>query len=342
MLNIRVWTRCLFVSLVGLFCFAALPVMAQQGPLTITDLLDAGLAAAYKAGEITELNLSESSGDYTVTLDWAYADANRLTVVYHIDGRPGVEYTNLMTAPDISVTDENGAPVIGGAGMSANMPDPETSSALVLTTGGFEAEPGTTLTVHMDNVIVQAVTAEQRTAVPDPERFDELIERSEPLSFAFEVPVSGTLREQTEAQTVTDQDIALTLESIRVSPTYVRLTVCFDEPEAERTWTSIPFVLVGGDELVPNGGTVNYVAGAREAAYQRPRTGESDATPEATAAPTVPARTCDDHRYIAATEPYAGITDWTVDVRELVGFGSSGADQNRIAGNWAFEVELPE
>lgn len=47
---------------------------------------DPGLRGTYIESLITPLNLSQTVGDITVTVDWAYADANRIAVAYRFEG----------------------------------------------------------------------------------------------------------------------------------------------------------------------------------------------------------------------------------------------------------------
>jgi hypothetical protein len=48
---------------------------------------------------------------------------------------------------------------------------------------------------------------------------------------------------------------------------------------------------------------------------------------------------CNEHLYNAAMFDYTG--NWQLEITELVGFGSSGADQQRIVGSWMFEFVVP-
>ena len=56
---------------------------------------DAGLKAIYEQGLGHEIGISQSHEGFTVTLEWAYADGNRLTLAYTIQGHPGTPYSNL-------------------------------------------------------------------------------------------------------------------------------------------------------------------------------------------------------------------------------------------------------
>src|SRR5690606_9703062 len=58
---------------------------------------DAGLDWVYGKGRGHEIGLSQTIDGFTVTLEWAYADGNRLNLAYTIQGQPGGEYTNLTS-----------------------------------------------------------------------------------------------------------------------------------------------------------------------------------------------------------------------------------------------------
>jgi hypothetical protein len=49
--------------------------------------------------------------------------------------------------------------------------------------------------------------------------------------------------------------------------------------------------------------------------------------------------TCSEFAYSAALFDYTGT--WQFEITELVGIGSSGDDQQRIAGVWNFEFVVP-
>jgi hypothetical protein len=56
---------------------------------------DAGLDWVYGKGRGHEIGISQTIDGFTVTLEWAYADGNRLNLAYTIQGQPGAQYTNL-------------------------------------------------------------------------------------------------------------------------------------------------------------------------------------------------------------------------------------------------------
>lgn len=285
---------------------------------------DPGMASVYDEGQGIPLHLSQTIDGYTVTLDWAYADGNRLTLAYTITGLPGVQYTNLETDSVINLTlRQPRAEIPGIMGMGnwmdgkAGQPDTAptanfTRNQFVFDLSGVPTE-GDLLDLRLE-LEVYGVPVIKRTQLPI-ERFNDMKERpGRPFVFEFSVPLSGSLRVLDTPQTAADQGITLTLESVTVSPSQVRVAVCYDSPDPSRGWTSIPRLTAGGAD-VPGGGGV-----------QSMKFGET--------------RVCDKFLFNADMDDYQG--GWRLEISELVGFGSGGGnDQQRIKGAWVFEFVMP-
>lgn len=283
---------------------------------------DAGLRAVFDSDQGTELNLSQTIGDYTVTLKWAYADGNRLTVGYTIAGAPGVEYTNLQAFSNRLLL--QGAPPVElpgmfGVGNVFSYELPYASNQV----GNVSAHSYTfdlTVLDPVPNVLnlrleleVYGVTVLKRTQIPDPSD-EALWGHGTPFVFEFSLPVDKMARVLAEPQTATDQGIAITLKRVTVTPSQTRLVLCYEAPDPTRQWTLIPHLTASG-ELVEGGGGVREVA--------------SEA-----------GQTCNEFVYNAAMDTYHG--GWELEITEMVGFGSGGGDdQQRIAGGWRFAFHVP-
>ncbi len=70
-------------------------VIAMSAALRQVIGFDDGLKTIFEQGLGHEIGISQTIEGYTVTLEWAYADGNRLTLAYMIAGHPGTPYTNL-------------------------------------------------------------------------------------------------------------------------------------------------------------------------------------------------------------------------------------------------------
>lgn len=291
---------------------------------------DAGLKAVYEQGLGHEIGISQTHEGYTVTLEWAYADGNRLTLAYAIQGHPGTPYSNLesrvyrLTLRDTgdeipfyqgmnAAIDQNGEAVGWGA-----PPDAVITFDRILEINTYDLSKiptgdSNTLDLHLE-VGVVGITWQQRTQIPL-ERMNEMYEGPESLfTFDFSIPLVSEQRVMNTPQTATDQGITLTLKQVTVSPSQTRVMVCFTPPDPARQWTAIPYLTTRAGE-VPGGGGVQPLQPVND-------------------------ETCEAYTYFAGMFDYIG--EWRLEISELVGFGSGGGnDQQRIAGSWVFEFVVP-
>jgi hypothetical protein len=290
---------------------------------------DAGLKAIYEQGLGHEIGISQTIDDFTVTLEWAYADDNRLTLAYVIAGVPDTPYTNLTndlyrlrlrdTGQEIpfyqsmnTLIDQQGEAV--GWGAPADV-IPTSDRSLTIATFDLNAlERGDNPILDLQlEVDAYGITLQQRTRMPI-EEFNAMKEGPEGhFTFDFSVALVDEIRVMDTPLSATDRDITLILRRVTVSPSQTRVIVCFSPPDPTRQWTAIP-LLKSDDGDVPGGGGV-----------QPFMDGEL---------------TCNDYTYFAGMVDYTG--EWQLEVTELVGFGSGGGnDQQRIPGLWLFEFVVP-
>jgi len=292
--------------------------------------LDAGLKAIYDQGLGHEIGISQSHEGFTVTLEWAYADGNRLTLAYVIQGYPGTPYSNLQgrvhrlslrdTGAEIpfyqgmgAAIDQNGEAVGWGAPPDAII---TFDRILEINTYDLSTIPigdNTTLDLHLE-VGAYGITWQRRTQLPL-ERMNEMYEGPESLfTFDFSIPLVGEQRVMNTLQTAADQGITLTLKQVTISPSQTRVMVCFTPPDPARQWTAIPHLTTRAGE-VPGGGGVQPLQPVND-------------------------ETCEAYTYFAGMFDYTG--EWRLEISELVGFGSGGGnDQQRIAGSWVFDFVVP-
>lgn len=305
-------------------------VIAMSAALRQVIGYDAGLKAIFEQGLGHEIGISQTIEDFTVTLEWAYADGNRLTLAYMIAGRPGEQYTNLdgyvynLTLRDSgesipfiqgmgALIDQNGeivglpptpTNVISTADRSLNIRTYDLSSVAI--------GDRSTLNLHLE-MDAQGVTLQKRTEMPI-EQFSDMYEGpDEHFTFDFSVSLVGDQRVLSEPQMATDQDITITLDRVTISPSQTRVIICFTPPDPARQWTGIPHLTTDAGDVPGGGGVKPFMDGER---------------------------TCDDYTYFAGMYDYHG--DWQLEISELVGFGSGGGnDQQRIAGSWQFRFVVP-
>jgi hypothetical protein len=274
---------------------------------------DAGLHAVFTAGGGIELNQSQTVGNYTVNLEWANADNNRLTLGFTVSGL--VCSTDYMLCDiGVKVFDQNGQqiPTIDGR--------TDESQSIHTHLYNFDLSShafNETISIFQLQITPYGMTNEG----PDPDQPNVIrghtVILSEPIMLHFSVPISGEVRVYNTPQSDADGDITITLRRVVVSPSQTRVAICFVPPVSERSWTTIPSLTTNGAEVV-GGGTTDFVSEVGEANSE----------------------ICNEHLYNAAMFDYRG--NWQLEITELVGFGSGGGnDQTRIAGSWVFDFVVP-
>ena len=289
---------------------------------------DAGLEAILEQGLGHEIGISQTHEGFTVTLEWAYADGNRLSLAYMIEGEPGAQYSNLWGRVFSLHLRDTGQEIPASQGMTALIDrdgevvdaDPNggistadrSLSIFHYDLSGIDTSASPTLNLRLE-VAAYGVTLQQRTRLPI-EQFNAMMEGPyERFVFDFSLALVDDQRLLDSAPTATDQDITLTLQRVSVSPSQTLVLVCFPPPDPARQWTAVPR-LTTQDGDVPGAGGVRH--------YQDN------------------GRACSDFTYYAGMADYSGV--WRLEITELVGFGSGGGDdQQRIAGSWVFEFSVP-
>jgi hypothetical protein len=291
---------------------------------------DAGLKAIYEQGLGHEIGISQTHDGYTVTLEWAYADGNRLTLAYTIQGLPGTPYSNLQgrvyrlslrdTGAEIpfyqgmnAAIDQNGEAVGWGAPVDTIITFDRVLEIKTYDLSTIPIGDSTALDLHLE-VGAYGITWPRRTQLPL-ERMNEMYEGPESLfTFDFSIPLVSEQRVMNAPQTAADQGITMTLKQVTISPSQTRVMVCFTSPDPARQWTAIPHLTTPAGE-VPGGGRVQPLQPVND-------------------------ETCEAYTYFAGMFDYTD--EWRLEITELVGFGSdSGNDQQRILGSWVFEFVVP-
>lgn len=273
---------------------------------------DAGLNAVFTAGGGIKLNQSQTVGDYRVNLEWVNADNNRLTLGFTMSGF--VCLAEYMTC-DISVK------VFDQHGQEIPMIDGRTDESQSIYTylynfDLFSHKPNEVISTFQLQITPYGMTNEGADPTQPNLIRGRTVILSEPIVLHFSVPISGEVRVYNTPQTATDEYVTVTLRRVTVSPSQTRVALCFVPPVSELSWTMIPRLTTDGTE-VAGGGTTDFVSGI----------GESSA------------EICNEHIYNVAMLDYTG--KWQLEVMELLAFGNSGDDQQRIAGSWMFEFVVP-
>lgn len=298
---------------------------------------DDGLAAITAQGCGHEIGLSQTIDGFTVTLDWAYADGNRMTLAYTIQAPQNSQYVTLSGHHRLTLRDSgldvpmwmgmNGVVDTNGEFFKAGQ-NPISDRSISVNTydlSTFPIDGRDVLDLRLE-MPVYAVTADQHAVLHDPARTERwtheeyvaLVDGPDGVfAFDFTLPLDGEQRILNTPLTATDNDITLTLQRVVVTPSQVRFVLCLVPPAPDRKWTAIPHLAANGGD-VAGGGAVSDIANVGEAANQ----------------------SCMQYLYNAGMYDYRG--EWRLEITELVGFGSGGGnDQQRIAGSWVFEFTVP-
>lgn len=280
--------------------------------------MDVGLSQVESTGLGHSLNLSQTNEDVTVTLVWGYADENRVAVGYVIETGSDEVYE----PKQFTLTDQQGQVFTPTAGLGATgdavmrgHPSSSGESGYVFsfTTPPITGKPNA-LNLNLELVL----TSVDDSAV------------TQPFNFNFSLPYTpGRVAEP--MQSVTFNDITVSLEKVIVTPSDLTAVICFDSPDNDFVdWLPISHISAGGDrELMATVGTQRAIEGTN----------------------------CTTNGYFPSLYETEGV--WQLTVTELVGFkkpppGTTGIftceenetneycpQQLRIQGEWVFEYEMP-
>ncbi len=251
---------------------------------------DAGLSAV----EGQPLNLSETVDGYTVNLQWAHADPNRISIGYAISGHEGVEYTNLSAGRGLKLTDSEGNEFPSAGGMGNAIEGGVSGNVSTFYSTALDTLPDT-LDLRLE-MYIEFATAAARTQAPNGAYDDWFEGPVGPFVFEFSLQ-TGEQRVLDVAETVTDAGVAVTLQRIVISESQTRIEICFDNPDAAfDDWTPAMWLFVNERDLIAEGQT--GVSGGR-----------------------IEGTNCHFNAYNIALGDETG--EWRVEVRQLIGMGSS-------------------
>ena len=326
----------------GAVAYAVVPVVSRLFQQ------EAGLRHVEQANLVQELNLSQTMDGVTVTLERAYADANRIVVGFTIKDPNGQRYD----ARHLTLTDAAGAVFSGMHGygvtgqsdiLKVSLPPGEGAYVLA-----FDAAPVEGAPAELDLQLVMEVRGfvlplnapePPPTPISPPgEPPASMAVEAQPVpegaivgifTFDFSVPfIPGRVAEVN--QTVEDAGVAMCLERVVVTPSETRAYLRFDSPGgAEMHWIPIAMLQAPGEEGESYTG---YVGSYGPASYQ--------------------------YGFLAPLYERRG--EWTLTVTELVGMDIGGLEsrinrqadsaavsvdvaefQTRLAGPWVFRFRVP-
>jgi hypothetical protein len=339
------WARWMPATRLGwAFLFLALflafgAVAYALAPIVMSRLFqqEAGLRHVEQAGLVQELNLSQTVDGITVTLERAYADANRIVIGFTISGPASQRYDSrqVMLTDAAGTIFPEGPLMYGVTGKSdileVELPPGEGGYVISFDAAAIQGTPSVLhLRLVMDvEEFVLPPNAPELSPTPDSplaEPPDVMVVVLEPLptpapeaivgpfTFDFSVPfIPGhTVEVQ---QTVEAVGVAVRLERVVVTPSETRVILCFKPPDGvSKDWVPIITLDTGnGQEL--SGGVSSQLSGTSE-------------------------EICYRDIYLDALTGQSGT--WTLTVTELVGFDLvRPGEQTRLAGPWVFRFVVP-
>jgi hypothetical protein len=317
-----------FVALFALVIIS-IAVVALSPKEKAASVVD-GISEVYSGGLVRAVNETQTAGDISVTLDWAYADPNQILVAYTGQGAssdagaPGE--ADRIEIQVLSAVLDDGAVLKGGPISGYTQPGTEATVAAF-------AMPENERNLETLQVRIKLKASHTRTVeTPTPTRVSgaptvqalipmevEHIGGGE-VTFSVTIPVRpGRLIDV--GKTVENKGIAVTLERVRLAPSLTIADLCFGVPDPQnyRDWVPIVTLSAAGREF--SGAGSGYQVGATTICQRVQLRG------------SVP----------------LDQTQYVLRVDELVGFKFGPGDsptledhpeeQMRVKGPWEFEVK---
>lgn len=195
---------------------------------------------------ITDISETQIIEGVEVTLNWAYADAHRIALAYSMEYLPTDTFIN---APVITLTTADGIEIpsaFGGGGGGGGAPNQPTISEMLLNYDAsvIKGNPdGVDLVLTLD-FSVEAVMSNPSMAhmtsgggggggsepVPTPD-VSNIIDRI--YTFNFTLPFYEALEVEPIQETVTSNDISMTVNHVRYTPSLTKFDICYNMPDDE-------------------------------------------------------------------------------------------------------------
>jgi len=261
-----------------------------------------------------ELNLSATIDDFTLNIEWGHMDANRLSIGFAVSGFDCPDEQYLFCDVGVRLLDEHQAqlPLLSSQGQDEG----ETRSYLY----NFDASSMQTQSAEIEfqlEVEPFGVTLSEPSDVGSTVMETIQTPLNAPLILTFSLGTNAQARVLNVVQSAKDSGYTLSLHRVILTPSQTRVLICFMPPDLNRVWTTIPY-LTAGDVEVAGGGAVQPIVEVGEGREEE---------------------TCNEFTYNAAMFDYTG--EWRLEIRELVGMGDVGTDQQRIPGSWVFDFVVP-
>ncbi len=327
-LRLRPATRLGWVALVlGLLLTVGAAVYAVSPVVSRLFQFSPGWQHVEEARLAQEVHLSQTIGDWTVTLERVYADANQVLVGYTVSG-PAGEYGHVeerATLMDNQGTRFSGMAGAGVTGVSeilgVRLPPGQGAFVSAFDASVVQGQPAK-LDLHLEITLSKLVPVGDAPPIPlpaAPPTSTVLIVpavqlREEPLvgpfTFDLSVPfIPGRVALVQESVRVAG--VTVKLDRVVVTPAETRAILCFDPPTGKSEhWVPVATLEAGDRDTESAISTVSREAG------------------------------CYRYSFIAPLADWHG--EWKLTVTELVGMDPTRpGEQTRIQGPWTFTFHVP-
>lgn len=292
---------------------------------------DPDLAQAYQSESGQALDLRQTIEDVTVTLNWSYADQNRVAIAFSVAGAVDNEKRHHPTQYTLTNSSGTQLPLIHGYGTGGNdMPGLKLPPDQVETIMSFDAEsisaPLDLLDLHLeltleeipsphsdlnsdDFIVYQNEDGTTTTVVNGLSSQSNMVG---PFIFDFDVPFheGKTIYPN---QVATAANIPVTLKEMIITPSETKVTLCFNEPEPGYDWSTLTYIDVQSQNQI--------ISLPPHSQRGMDETG------------------CIINRY-GSLQNHTGSA--TLNITELIGFNQKPSEEQlRLDGPWIFEFELP-
>ncbi|GAB1422287.1 hypothetical protein MASR2M15_25110 [Anaerolineales bacterium] len=219
--------RYLWIAATLLFLLVVSMVLAINPLLQEIIYADPGLKTVFEAGLGTELELSQTHGDFTVEIPWVYADSNRLSIGYLITANNSERYTNLEILEPV-ISDGNGDLYpINREGLT--LIGENQASGQIQADLSSIANLGNKLDLHL-SLHVGYITETRRTEIPQPKNLDEWILLSEEFNFDFILPIIDGYFFQPKV-IAQSAGISMSLNELVITPSSGYILLCYSIPD---------------------------------------------------------------------------------------------------------------
>lgn len=252
----RTRTGWLIAALIALLTVGAAAAAVDR----LLRVSDSGLEAVDQQGLVTHLNLTQTDGNISVTLDYAYADSNRISVGYFLDAlvKPDdpIATGAGMIYPVDDLHDDQGhsfVGVAGGGGGGGGGGDNEPTPTMTLVSTSHETNYDVFESLGTPNSLNLTLQVEvySRTDPNSPILDPKLDQKLATFTFTFTIPFYPGLL-MTEPKAVSAAGMTLTLQKFVVTPSMTRAVICYDQPPAVSTdqWWPHLTLRAGGKDIV--------------------------------------------------------------------------------------------